>query len=155
MGKRIIISRSLQLASGTKLTRDLGEFTPPVFNPIFEDVEGTFVKGKDIVGFEAGEFSIPIKGVSSAITMGSVALGEEGVVIYKEKFKEGSTTGEMVHTMTAECYIDRTGQQTGKKSEVTLKGTINKYAFVDGGVPVTTVDIDNGVYFIEGREFLA
>ncbi|MBV7264366.1 hypothetical protein KCG43_20350 [Photobacterium sp. WH24] len=153
MGKRILISRTLQLSTGTKLTRDLGEFTPPTFAPRYEDVEGTFVGGKDIVGFDAGEFSIPIKGESASILMGTVTLGRAGVVIYKEKYSENGKRSESIHTMTAECVVERSPTQTGKKAEITLKGTVNKYAFMDDGVPITTVDIDNSDYFIEGRLF--
>ncbi|EHZ7344559.1 phage major tail tube protein [Vibrio vulnificus] len=153
MASRVIHGRKLTLPGGIKITNNIGDFTPPKYEKVYVDVPGSFMAQKVHVGFEASEWQVTIKGEMAAIVNGALAQGDETVIIYTENGNNKGSRFESEHTMTGEVSFEYDASKMREQQTLTLKGQISKHRWVDAGVPITDVDIDNGLYTIGGKQY--
>nr|AKN38656.1 hypothetical protein [Vibrio tasmaniensis] len=105
------------------------------------------------VGYEASEWSVTIKGEMASVVNAALMAGESTVIIYSENGKNNRSRYDTTHTMTGEVNIEYDASKMREQQTLTLTGQISKHAWLDNGVPITTVDIDNGTYNIGGALF--
>lgn len=153
MNNRVIHARKLTLPGGFKITNNMGDFTPPKYTKVYQDVPGTFMGKKVHVGYEASEWSVTVKGEMASVVNAALMAGESTVIIYSENGKNNNSRYDTTHTMTGEVNIEYDASKMREQQTLTLTGQISKHAWLDNGIPITTVDIDNGIYNIGGALF--
>ena len=150
---RVLTSQILQLNDIT-IPRSMLEFGEPKYNPVYEDIEGTFIPEPIVVGFDRPEGSLQIKGVGAGVAKGAIKSGRDNVIIYTERGTEGGQRYDKEHTITAHVRAEFSPAKVGKERQtLTLTFIPNKHTLVDAGETVIDVDIKNGRYKIYGEEY--
>lgn len=145
-----VIRRRKAVVGGLKATNNIESFSQPSFVKTYADVPGSFVGEKVHVGFEASEWKLVLHGEAATTMMAAMLLGENSVLIYTESGVRGTEKYESIHTMTGDISREFSESKNGSQQTLTLTGKIKNYAWVENGVPVTTVSIPNAEYFIDG-----
>jgi hypothetical protein len=153
MSNRVIHARKLTLPGGIKITNNMADFTPPKYTKVYADVPGSFMGKKVHVGWEASEWSVTIKGEMASVVNAALIAGAATVIIYSENGKDGLKRYDTTHTMTGEVNFEYDASKIREQQTLTLTGQIDKHLWVDNAVPITTVDIDNGIYVIGGAVY--
>lgn len=153
MSNRVTHARTLTLPGGIKITNNMDEFTPPKYTKVYADVPGAFMGKKVCVGYEASEWSVTIKGEMASVVKGALKDGDKTVIIYNENGMNKHQRFDAEHTMTGEVSMEYSSNKMREQQTLTLTGQITKHLWVDNGVTITDVDIDNGKYNIGGEQF--
>lgn len=152
MADRTIHARKVQIG-GIKIPRGLVEYNATKYNPIYGEIEGSFMAEKIIVGYEPAEMTLTIKGVGAKIAKEAIKSGRDSIIIYSENGVEGGSRYDVEHTTTGLVKAEFDGSKMKEQQTLTLTQSIRKHRHVDDGSTVTDVDIENGKYLIDGFEY--
>ncbi|NOH26184.1 hypothetical protein F0267_26080 [Vibrio coralliilyticus] len=152
MTDRVYHSQVLQLNDIT-MPRGVVEFAEPTYNPIYEDVDGTFIADAVVVGFERVEGSVKIKGVGASIAKRAIKNGASNIIIFSSNGTDKGVRVDKEHVITAQVRAEWTPHKIKERQELTLHYIVSKHRFVDAGDVITDVDIKTGRYLINGEEF--
>lgn len=144
------VRRRKAVVGGLKVTNNIESFSQPTFTKTYADIPGSFVGAKQHIGFEASEWKLVLHGEAATTMMAAMLLGENSVLIYTESGVRGTEKYESIHTMTGDISREYSESKNGSQQTLTLTGQIKNYAWVESGVPITTISIPNDEYFIDG-----
>ena len=151
---RSLIKRTIILKS-IRCRRHVANFKAPAYKPIYADVKGTFVAAKEIIGFEALEWSFSISSSDGPVIIGSLAGGNNSIIIVEETYKtdiDGSNQ-TVTYTLTGPVSYEPGDSKSRERKDDTFSGVARIFSHIDNGLPITVVDTLNDEYLIAGVKY--